>query len=91
MQFQPARVFGLILFVATPLFMLLGMINSFAPSNGLAKVVNFFSVLSLGSLAILIGLFVLNALGVQMNFGPRSVGNPPPGTRPQGTGSGFSA
>jgi hypothetical protein len=93
MKFQPARLFGLILFVSAPIFMFLGIINVFTASTGLAKAVSFFEILTLGSLVILLGLYVWNALGIQMNFGPRAIGGPPPGGRPQssGPGDGFSA
>jgi hypothetical protein len=96
MQFRPARLFGLILFVSAPIFMFLGIINVFAVSSGLSKAVSFFEILTLGSLVILPGLFVWNALGIQMpNFGPRAAGAQPPGQpgRTQGPGpdGGFSA
>ncbi len=68
MQFQPARLFGLVLFVSTPIFMLLGIVNVFSASSGLAKAVGFFQILSLGSLVILIGLFVWHALDIRMNL-----------------------
>ena len=58
MQFQPMRIFGLLLFVSTPIFMLLGVINSFATSSGLARAVSFFEVIALGSLAMMIGLAI---------------------------------
>lgn len=97
MQFQPAKVFALLLFVSTPILMLLGVINAFANSFGLQKAVNFFQVLSLGSLVILLGIFLVTSLGVTFNFKqiggvgaaqPPAAGGTAPSNNPKG---GFSA
>ena len=96
MQFQPMRVFGLLLFVSTPIFMLLGVINSFATSSGLARAVSFFEVIALGSLAMMIGLAIWERAGLTFNFGQRAAQPAataaPPGTAPSNNPKGgFSA
>jgi hypothetical protein len=95
MQFQPMRIFGLLLFVSTPIFMLLGVINSFATSSGLGKAVSFFEVIALGSLAMMIGLAIWERAGLTFNFGPRAAqpaATAAPGTAQQNNPKGgFSA
>jgi hypothetical protein len=92
-QFQPLKILGAILFVSMPLFMLLGAINSFATSSGLARAANFFMVLGFGALALMIGLVIWERAGLSFNLGQSAGGSAPakPAPAPDNPEGGFSA